>query len=358
MEKQTDTLDMLELMTAPAFSVKDGKVHRTNTAAKQLLLAEGTALDTLLGQQLAAYQAFDGGCLFVTVHLGELTADATVNRIGQDDIFIIDRQAQTELRIMSLVAQYLRLPLADVISLTDRLMPSLETDANDQQKRQIAQVNRKLTQMHRIMLNMADAVRYTEDGFPRLVLQDAVSVVEEILERAQALLENTSVKLDIQLPTDCIACQIDAEKLERAIYNLLSNAVKASAPDSTVQIRLWQKKDWLYFSVQDAGSGISANVMANIFTRYQRSPGLEDARAGLGLGMVLVRAAAAAHGGTVMIQQPPEGGSRITMSFPIRSKGMLPLRFTSLLPDYAGDRDHGLLELSEVLPPELYSYKN
>lgn len=358
MEKQTDILAMLELMTAPAFCVKDGRVHHRNAAAKQLLLEEGTPLDTLLGDQMTSYEAFTGGCLFLTAHLEGAALGVTINRVGQTDVFIVDQQAQAELRIMSLVAQHLRMPLADVISLTDRLLPQLEEGADAQRKKQIAQINRKLTQMHRIMLNMADAVRYNEDSWPQMVLQDATAVVDEILDRAQVLLENTAVKLDVQLPSESILCQIDPEKLERAIYNLLSNAVKASAPDSTVQLKLWQKNGWLYLSVQDSGSGIPANVMSNLFTRYQRNPGLEDIRSGLGLGMVLVRAAAAAHGGTVMVQQVAEGGTRITMSLPIKTKSELSFRSQLMMPDYAGDRDHGLLELSEVLPPELYSYHN
>lgn len=358
MDKQKEILGILELMTAPAFCVKDAKVDEMNQAAKQLMLEKGTPIFSLLGDQAAEYEAFDGGCLFVTLDLSGIPMSTTVNRIGDDDIFIIDRQADAELRIMSLVAQNLRMPLADVMVLTDRLMPALEAEADAPQKKQITQINRKLTQLHRIILNMADATRYSSDSGWQMTLQDAVATVDEILDRVQTLLENTNIQLDIRLPQESILCRIDSEKLERAIYNLLSNAIKASQPDGKVQLTLWQKNGWLYLSVQDSGNGIPASIMANIFTRYQRSAGLEDGRNGLGLGMMLVRAAMAVHDGTVLIQQPAAGGTKVTLSMPIKTGADVTLRSTGLFADYAGDRDHGLLELSEVLPAELYSYND
>lgn len=358
MDKQTDIRGMLELMTAPAFCVKDGKIGQMNLPAQQLMLQSGTPLSDLLGNQTNDYLQFDGGCLFVTLNLSGFEIGATVNRVGDADIFVIDQHAQAELRIMALVAQNLRLPMADVLSLTDRLLPALETTSDPAQKKQISQINRKLAQLNRVILNMADATRYSSDSGQNLTLMDAVSVVEEIMERAQVLLEHTNVHLSTQLPHEAILTRIDTEKMERAIYNLLSNAVKAAMPNGSVQVALWHKADRFYLSVQDDGPGVSAGVMANIFTRYQRSAGLEDGRNGLGLGMTLVRAAAAIHGGTVLIQQPASGGTKVTLSIPIKAGNELTMRSPGLFADYAGDRNHGLLELSEVLPAELYAYND
>ena len=85
-----------------------------------------------------------------------------------------------------------------------------------------------------------------------------------------------------------------------------------------------------------------------------RKPALSSANAGLGLGLVIVRAAAAAHGGTVLVEQPKEGGTRVSVSFAIRTS-MEPT-LGSLLPplDYAGGKDHALLELSDALPASAY----
>ena len=91
-----------------------------------------------------------------------------------------------------------------------------------------------------------------------------------------------------------------------------------------------------------------------MFSRYLRQPALEDSRYGIGLGMVLIRTAAANHGGAVLIDQPEGTGTRITMTLSIRQSKETVLRSNILRVDYAGERDHGLIELSDCLPAELY----
>ena len=68
----------------------------------------------------------------------------------------------------------------------------------------------------------------------------------------------------------------------------------------------------------------------------------------------IIRTAAAHHGGTVLIDQPEGVGTRITMTMSIRQSKQATLRSNVLRVDYAGERDHGLIELSECLPTELY----
>ena len=69
--------------------------------------------------------------------------------------------------------------------------------------------------------------------------------------------------------------------------------------------------------------------------------------------MVLIRSTAAVHGGTVLVDHPDGVGTRITISFAIR-QGKATLRSPRMRIDYAGERDHALVELSDVLPAHLY----
>ena len=71
--------------------------------------------------------------------------------------------------------------------------------------------------------------------------------------------------------------------------------------------------------------------------------------------MVLVRAVATLHGGTVLIDRSKEGGTRITMTLQQRSRTESKVRSPLMRIDYAGERDHGLQELADVLPSSLYT---
>ena len=110
----------------------------------------------------------------------------------------------------------------------------------------------------------------------------------------------------------------------------------------------------LQLQIQDSGSGIAQQIRSSLFHRYLRQPGIEDSRWGLGLGMVLIRSAAANHGGTVLIDSPSGTGTRVTMTLSIRQPQEATLRSPILRVDYAGERDHALIELSDCLPAQLY----
>ena len=105
---------------------------------------------------------------------------------------------------------------------------------------------------------------------------------------------------------------------------------------------------------QDSGLGLPECARSDLFSRYAREPGVEDGRFGIGLGLVLIRSAAQQHGGTVLVDQPTESGTRVTMTLHIRPVSSDYVRSPILKVDYAGERDHGLLELSDVLPADLY----
>ena len=95
-------------------------------------------------------------------------------------------------------------------------------------------------------------------------------------------------------------------------------------------------------------------MRSNVYTLFRREPGIEDSRYGIGLGMVLIRSAAAAHGGTVLIEQSSERGTRLTMSLAIRQNADNMVRTNAFHVDYAGERSHALIELSDVLPLAAY----
>jgi K+-sensing histidine kinase KdpD len=131
--------------------------------------------------------------------------------------------------------------------------------------------------------------------------------------------------------------------------------LKFTPSGGTVTATLTRRGSKLYLSIQDSGSGIAEHLRRTAHSRFLREPSLEDSRFGIGLGMVLIRSTAALHGGTLLIDQPDSGGTRVTMSLQIRQSKNTILRDTNMLRiDYAGERDHGLLELSDVLPAELY----
>ena len=206
--------------------------------------------------------------------------------------------------------------------------------------------------MLRILGNMSDAGRTHHTS--RQELLELAGFFRETFEKAASLVEHTGVQLRYEgLPRDVLSLA-DPEQLERAVLNILSNAIKFTPKGGTIDARLTQNGNFLRLSIQDTGSGIPDSVRGSVFDRYLRQPALEDSRYGIGLGMVLIRAAATSHGGAVLIDHPEGKGTRITITLAIRRSTDNQLRSPIMRIDYAGERDHALLELSGCIPAELY----
>ena len=353
MEQFHNALEMLDLMTQPAFCVRDGSVIKTNPAAAAFLIETGTKIASMLHTGAEEYAHFSAGCLYLTLSLGGQSIGASVSRMQDFDVFCIEQEhADSHLQAMALAARELRVPLANVMTVADRLLP--EAAGSDPLVReQISHLNRSLFQMLRIISNMSDAGLYAADTGTRQEIRNICSVLEEVFQRASVLTEQTSICVNYTGCQETIYTLLDAQKLERMVFNILSNAIKFTPAGGHIDAALTRRGNKLYLSIQDSGSGISENLKGTLFSRYLRQPGLEDSRHGLGLGMVLIRSTAALHGGTVLIDQPEGCGTRVTVSFAIRQNDTT-LRSPGFRIDYAGERDHGLIELSDVLPVGLY----
>jgi len=346
MEEQKDILGMLDIMVVPAFYAENKTVRYVNAPGKGLLIEPGTPVRDLLLTGLEEYDTFSGGCLYLTMRIGGVSRGACVNKVGSADVFVLDQASgDGPLTALALAARELRQPLSNVMLTAGKL-------STPENREDSARLNRSIHQMLRILGNMADAGSFVSGA--RMETVNITATMGEILEKAREMLAHTGISLECSLPQESIYSQVDPLQLERAVLNILSNALKFTAPGGWIRVSLVRKGRMLQLSIQDSGSGITAELLPTVFTRYLRAPAVEDGRHGIGLGMVLIRSAASHHGGAVLIDTPQEGGTRITMTLEIR-QGRTALHSPVLLADYSGGWDHTLVELSQSLPPELYT---
>lgn len=355
MERTEEIMVMLEQIAEPAFLVHDGIITQVNPSASRLLIHTGCCVTELLATGTQEYAAFQGGCLALTLKLGNQLCNASVTRLNGCDLFVLNHEKdQAELQSMALAAQELRNPLSTILSVADRLFPMIGQQNDPAALEQIGKINRGLFQMLRIVSNMSDAYRYAQDSSTRFETRDIRSILDELIAGIIPLMDYTGIHLNYESPREPIFCLVDSEKLERAVHNIISNALKFTPVGSTIEVKLTRRKNMLYLSVQNSTADVPGLSPANFYRQHLRQPGLDDSRFGIGLGMVLIHGAAAAHGGTVLLEKTQQGGTRITMSIALRQNTDPNVRESILHVDYAGERDHRLLELSDSLPAALY----
>lgn len=352
MEELSQINTMLQLMPQPAFRVENGVISHVNQAASVYLIEAGQAFAPMILAGGEEYADFSAGTLYVTLSVADQPMGACVSRMEHGDIVTLAQSAEKpQLQAMALAAKTLKDRLNAVMCITEQMLPVVAAEGSELENR-AAQMNQRLYQMMRILNNMADTAEYVQAQPGRMETVEICAFLEEILEKTASMSQAGGITLAYELPREHIFTLANTEKLERSVYNLLSNAIKFAAPETCVQAKLVHKNKRLYFSVSNTHPG--SGPQGNIYDRFLREPALEDSRNGVGLGMVLVRATATLHGGAVLVDRT-EDGTRITMTLQVKTGTDNQVRSPIRLPDYAGEYDHCLLELADVLPARQYN---
>lgn len=353
---QSNMNQMLQMLDRPAFFVSGGVITQANQAALSRMIPLGGEIQPLLRTGAAEYAEFTQGWMYLTLEVEGMPVGACIRRLDTCDVFTLEPEnAGGEYRALALAAQELRAPLGAVLSMTERLFPALTLDDGSPAAEQTARINRGLHQMLRVICNMSDAARYAV-GTPVLETRDVDAVLRELFDQAVPLCQCCGIHLTYTGLPAAAHCLVDTEQLERCIYNILSNSLQSTAPGGSIHASLTRRGNTLYLTVEDTGSGIPPERMGDVFTQFLRSPSLVDPDHGLGLGMTLIRGCASAHGGTVLLTPSETGGLKLTVSLSIRLDSTR-LASPRMRVDYAGERSHGLIELSGSLPHTLYQPK-
>lgn len=347
MEQLNDLQTMLDQLDCPAFLVQDGKITAVNTGAKQRQAEAGMRVHDILLTGVEEYEKFTDGCLHLTIALSNVPFTCTITKLQQGELCVLDEEyINRQLQALALAASYLRIPLSELSLGLSKL------EAHDEKHLSLA--NQSMYRLQRIIGNMSDAAVFMNTP-PQKTTQEICSLFQSVLEKAQALLSHSGFQIRYQLPQQPIYCLADPDMLTRAVYNLLSNACKYANPQTPIDITIKRVGQKLYLSICDNGQGVNKDLRSTMFTRYKRQPGIEDPRHGIGLGMAMIHAAAAAHGGTVLVQHSENHGTQITMSLAIEKNSTASVRSPILRPDRYGGQDQALIELSDILPYTLYN---
>lgn len=131
----------------------------------------------------------------------------------------------------------------------------------------------------------------------RLALQPLiVNVYREIQATAEA--KNQTVRL--QMPSDVLHINGDAEKLHLVFGNLLNNAVRFTPAGGTIIVRAGKIRDKIGIEVIDNGTGIEPQMLERIFEQfYQVENHLTRKHGGMGLGLAIAKGIVELHNGKI-----------------------------------------------------------
>ena len=202
-----------------------------------------------------------------------------------EDMELVQRTAETErLRaaLLTSISHDLKTPLASVIGSAGTLRDLGNKLTDDEKVELLSTVIEESERLNRFIANLLDMTRLESGAVtPKLALHDLSEIIGSTLQRANKILRNHSVRLD--LASELPMVSLDAVLFEQVLFNLLDNASKYAAPSTTISIRTWRDQDSVILQVIDEGEGIAQAELEHIFDKFYRVQKTDQVRPGTGL---------------------------------------------------------------------------
>lgn len=219
----------------------------------------------------------------------------------------------------SIAAHELRTPLTSLLGQAQLVLRrhSREKSLTERDQRSIEVVVSQAQRLNKLVIALLDLARI-EQG--RLSIETAPlelgALVRRVVAETRPLLERQ--KLEAQLPTEPLVVLGDELRLEQVLQNLIANGLRYSPEESTVRVRLERNGEQALLTVSDEGIGIPAEALPQLFQRFFRAENASNHhRAGLGIGLYVVREIVTLHGGSVEAESVEGQGSSFRVRLPL-----------------------------------------
>lgn len=181
----------------------------------------------------------------------------------------------------------------------------------DERQQSMTVVLDELGRMGRIVDDLITLTKVQHLDYVRQVAVDIGELTDEILVKASAL-EDRGWRLDARAEGTVVA---DRQRLTQAMLQLAMNASRHTTPGQEIGIGSRVQDGQLILWVRDTGNGVDAADRERIFDRFVRGTNTLSTD-GAGLGLSIVGAIAAAHGGSVALSDTAGGGATFTVTIP------------------------------------------
>jgi two-component system, OmpR family, sensor kinase len=227
----------------------------------------------------------------------------------------------------------LRTPLTSVLANLELLEAQLDTRGESEERDTVSSAVRSSQRMSRLVSDLLFLAR--SDAGQHRARTDC-----DLAEIATSAAREVGPKLgDRVLDTHgCRRAPVrgNQDDLHRLVLNLLDNAARYSPRGAEIALHTGTEGDSAFVEVADSGPGIPPNMRERVFERFVRSGSGSDTRSmdGTGLGLAMVRAIAADHGGTAVAGASAQlGGASIRVTLPLGDRGRLELEADRVLPE-------------------------
>ena len=224
------------------------------------------------------------------------------------------RSSEQQLRRFVADASHeLRTPIA-AISAYAELFGRGASERKEDLERLMGGIRNETTRMEHLVADLLLLARLDEGRPMEWRPVELVSLCAEAVHTAATVGPDWPVTFESPRPIEVMG---DATGLRQVVDNLLGNVRAHTPPGTTTRVSVDGDEAGAVITVSDDGPGMDPEEAEHVFERFYRAdPSRSRVHGGAGLGLSIVGAIVAAHGGTVEAESGGDGGATFKVHLP------------------------------------------
>jgi len=220
---------------------------------------------------------------------------------------------------MSILAHDLKAPFNSILGFLDLLVNNLHTYEFNEIERQLTIVNKSALGAYHLIedillwaMSQSGKLPYEPKEFNfKISCDKVVEILKPIADNKNITIKNVQANEIIVFA--------DTNMLNTILRNIISNAIKFTGNGGIIQIDAEQNNSEVTISVSDNGTGISPEILSNLFdiTKVHSSKGTANEK-GTGLGLLLCKTFVEKHGGRIWVESELDKGSVFKFTIPVK----------------------------------------
>lgn len=219
----------------------------------------------------------------------------------------MDRLVESERRMRRFLADAsheLSTPLTSIRGYAE-LFRTGARDRPEDLDRVLRRIESEATRMSGLVNDLLLLAELDEDRPLRRDRVDLTAIAAEAVDDARVRAPDRLIELEAAGP---VWVEAEGSRLRQVAANLTSNACRHTPPGTPVYVRILEEDGAAVLEVADEGPGLTPEQARSVFDRFYAGPD-----GGAGLGLAIVAAIAAAHGGHVHVEPGPAAVFRVEL---------------------------------------------
>lgn len=205
------------------------------------------------------------------------------------------------------IAHEINNPLTNV-SLNVEMLKGL-TGHDDRVTKKLNAIERNTIRASKIARELLHFSRDRETTFEPIAVNQVIVSTKNLLKNQNL---HSIIHLKLQKIPDIMGM---SWKLEEVFINLLMNSIDACTAEDSIEVETFQKDDHVMVLITDTGYGIAKEDIFKVFDPFYTT---KEIGKGTGLGLSVCYNIIHAHGGEISIVSSRNGGTIVSVSFPVR----------------------------------------